>query len=82
MIAGIPLQRRLAPKWSHIDEDGSGNKGPEINRHDGRHFRGAGWDIDHLPGLQHDTQLGIRRKIDEDLAAETDYLDVSSHFRN
>jgi hypothetical protein len=82
LIAGIPLQRRLAPKRSHIDEDGSGNKGPEINRHDGGHFRGAGWDIDHLPGLQHDTQLGICRKIDEDLAAQADYLDPSQDSRN
>ena len=32
-------------------------------------FVAPGRDIDHLPGLQHDSQLGIRRKIDEDLAA-------------
>ena len=75
MIAGIPLECRLAAKRSHIDEDGRGDKCSEINRHDGRHFGGAGRNIDHLPGLQHDSQLGICREIDEDLAGEADYLD-------
>ena len=82
MIAGIPLECRLAAKRSHINEDRRGDKRSEINRHDGRHFGGAGRNIDHLPGFQHDSQLGICREIDEDLAGEADYLDPALDSRN
>jgi hypothetical protein len=82
LIAGIPLNRRLAAKRSHIDEDRRRDQRPEINRHDGRHFGSAGRNIDHLPGFQHDSQLGICREIDEDFAGEADYLNSSLDSRH
>jgi hypothetical protein len=72
----------LAAKRSHIDEDGRGDKRPEIDRHDTGQSRSAGSDIEHLPGLKHAADLGVPRKNDGDLAAETNYLDSSCDIRN
>ena len=60
----------------------SGEKRREVDRCGGRDFSGPGRDIDHLPGLKPPAFLGIRREIDENLPAETDYLDAFVDIRN
>ena len=54
----------------------------EVDRCGGRDFSGPGRDIDHLPGLRPPAFLGIRREIDENLPAETDYLDAFVDIRD
>ena len=67
---------------ARLPQHRSGEKRREVDRCGGRDFSGPGRDIDHLPGLKPPAFLGIRREIDENLPAETDYLDAFVDIRN
>ena len=85
LIVGIFLEGCLVGKRSQparLPQHRSGEKRREVDRCGGRDFSGPGRDIDHLPGLKPPAFLGIRREIDENLPAETDYLDAFADIRN
>ena len=85
LIAGIFLNGCLVGKRSQparLPQHRSGEKRREVDRCGGRDFSGPCRDIDHLPGLKPPAFLWIRREIDENLPAETDYLDAFADIRN
>jgi hypothetical protein len=82
LLLAQALEDRPAAERSHVDEDRRREKCLKINRHDGRHFRSSRRDIDHLSWAQNNADLGIFRKVNEDLPAQTDHFHPSSNIRN